>query len=274
MSRNFCLGSLCAAAALGALRLADLLLFTDASGFCTLGSAWARYAVAAVFWAALYLVPQRRAAGEGKPVGVPARGALPVLAVLAAAAGVFAGWEGVDSFLSPATALARDPAMQTMELFWFALRLAAGAGWFVFAAWCAVLSAHRGPLPEAGPAARWLGYAAWLPFLAYALLSYGVSHPSAHRMLYIVPVFAFVSAMLLATKLLGLVCVPDDAGIRRGAAASGALCFFLCTCVFLPQSAVCLARGMAQWTQLAFQALPLGVFGCVGAALALRCATD
>ena len=274
MSRNFCLASLCAAAVLGALRLGDLILFTDAGGFCTLGSAWARYAAAAAFWAVVYLAPQRRPDTDARPVELSARGALPVLAVLAAAAGAYAGWEGEDNFLSPTTALARDPAMQTMELFWFALRLAGGAGWLVFAAWCLALFAHRGALADAGPAVHWLGYGAWLPFLTYALLSYGVSHPSAHRILYIVPVFAFVSAMLLATKLLGLVCVPEDSGVRRGAAASGALCFFLCTCVFLPQSAVCLARGMAQWTQLVFQALPLGLFGCVGAALALRCAND
>ena len=269
MSRQVCRGMLAAALALGALRLIDLIVFTDATGFCTFGSAWARYAVAAVYWAALFLWPGRAPAQHPVPVPVPGRRFMLPLAALAILAAVASAWESVSGLLYPATALARDPAMRALELLWFTLRLVAGAGWIVFAAWCAALYAGRRPLTDSEGAARRLGYAAWLPFAARALLAYGDSHPSPHRMLYIIPVFAFVSAMLLSVKMLGLQCVPQDAGVRRGAAAGGALCFFLCTCVYLPQSIVTMARGMTGWEQLVWQALPLGMFGVVGAALSL-----
>ena len=268
MNRTFCRLMLTAAVVLGLVRLADLCAFTDADGFCTLGSAWFRYAFAAVLWALLFLVPGPKRAGGN--VRIPARGMLVLLAVLSVAAGGWTAYYAASEFLFPSTVLASEPSMRMMELVWFALRLAAGAGWLVFAAWCAVLSSLREPLTQASGTARALGYFAWLPFLMLALTSYGVSHPSAHRILYIVPVFAYVSAALLASKMLGLICISDDASVRRGAAASGILCFFLCTCVYLPQSVVTLLRGMSDWQTLVFQALPLGVFGCVGAALALE----
>ena len=268
MNRSFCRLMLAAAVVLGIARLADLLLFTDADGFCTLGSAWHRYALAAVYWAAAFLVPApgRRTC----EVRVPARGLLPPLALLSVAAGIWTAYNGAAQFLFPSTALARDPSMQFMELAWFVLRLVAAMGWLAFAGWCAVLYGFRGPLSQAEGTVRSLGYFSWMPFLMLALTSYGVSHPSAHRMLYIVPVFAFVSAMLLASKLLGLICVPGDRNIDRGAAAAGLVCFFVCTCVYLPQSAVTLARGMGSWQSLVFEALPLGWLGCFGAALALQ----
>ena len=267
MSRRFFCAALAAAVVLGALRLTDLLLFTDAEGFCTVGSAWLRYAAAAVYWAAVYILsPKERAAA---PVFVPARAAFALLGVLSVAAAVVSAQQGIADFFDPQTALARDPSMRTMELLWLALRLAAGAGWLCMAVWCAALCALRTPLSGASGAARAAGYFAWTPFLMHALLSYGVSHPSPHRILYIVPVFAYVSAMLFATKLLGIVCLPDDVSVRRGAASSGALCFFLCTCIYLPQSVVTAAAGSSEWTAVIAQALPLGALGCVGAALAL-----
>ena len=271
MSRKFCRAALAAAVVLGALRLADFMLFTDADGFCTLGSAWMRYAVAAAYWAAVFFAPLRFPPALRR---VPARRLMAVMAVLAVPAAAYEAMEGLASLSASQTTLARVPEMQGTVLFWTALGIVAGAGWLVFAAWCAVLGTSRVPPQEMDGAARMLGAAAWIPFLARALRQYGESHPSVHHLLRIVSVFAFVAAALFVCKLFGLTVLSQDEAVRRRTASSGLLCFFLCTCVYLPQAAASAVRGMTQWTELAGGALALGVLGCAGAAAAMALSTD
>lgn len=219
----------------GALRAADLLLFTDAAtGFATAGPALARCAVLAAVLAALWWAGRSASACPAALAAPAARPwafcLLPLLAALAA--------------IASGTALV--PALLT------GLGLAAMA-------WRAACLRRQPPI--ALPALLALVWPGWLAMERVLVSPASVQRlPETLRVLSTVAVLAFLTALLRA---LYVPAQPEGQGLFR----AGTACFLLCTCIELPQALYEAACGTARPGAVA-TALALGLLGLCGLAAA------
>ena len=205
LSLLLCLG-------VGALRVADLLLWSDpATGFARLGQAWYRYGVAAAAAAALFWLT-RAASPCPAALGRPRR-ALGLAALLTAACMCEAG---------ASTLLAGLAAVR-------------GAALLVSGLWMAAFGVRAFGAPARRPAPAALG----LPLLAapvwVAIERFAVRPSSLARSGHILQVLSILAVLALAAALLKVWFLPQ-APAGRTLALAGLLTFLFATCIELPQA--------------------------------------
>ncbi len=278
MKKSFCSALLIASVLLGALRFADLLLFTELNtGFVTFGSVWLRYAVLFGFVAVLIFAPSADKKAPAYAVSLPAQPVFAAAAVPAFVAGALAQWYAIQEFNAPTTAMgkaAQQQAAQThsldmMTLSFFGLRMVLGISLWVLGVWLVLLYLRKTPLKPETSVVRTIGFWGSAGFYALVILRYAENPASVHRILHILPIFSALAALLFITKMIGLFCVECTPAYARGTAAAGIFAFLMCTCIELPQAVWQTVHGQISLLNITL-ALLLGLIGISGAALAAK----
>lgn len=266
MKRTFCILTLAAGIALGALRMADLVLWTDPlTGFCTAGPVWLRYllmlpAVALALATGWAIHKKQFFAGIGR---VPCLALVP----LALASEVY----GFLTILTVAFSAGEPSRSHHMTQ----LRAVLDAGsdlvravlFVVFGVWCLLLfmeqysnhAPHRGML--------YLGVAGSAAFYVHTVVRFIVQPASWQRVQPAVEILAALSALLFVTSYLRANYLPGRVGGTRSVCRNGLLAFFFCTCLAAPQSVWQYLHGVASPVALPL-AVTLGFTGLLGAAAA------
>lgn len=248
---------------LGALRLADLIWFTDPAGGLAVGPVWVRWLAGVLAAAACWLLGRLAAEKtEFRP-----QSAVPWL--LPAGAGALAA--GVAGFLSTATGGQDGFTAHHMTLGrLLAVRLAgfAGAGLLLLlGVWCLLL-AKAVPQGKAGDGFFvGLGTAGSAAFFLETVLRFVLRPASWYRLGPAVEVFAALGALLFSAALVRALAFPTRPGVNRSLAGTGLLAFLLCTCLALPQAVWQWAVGAQTGVGLV-EALFYGFWGLLGAAAA------
>ena len=237
---------------LGVGRAVDLALFTDpASGLCTAGSVWLRYAALAIALAVAVLAGRtraykpRRLCGSCKPSGV--------LALLGAVWMVLAG---VAKIFFGSAPLAKG--------IWGALAICCG-GWLCTLGrswWSKTWKQPTGSLTGAV-----LGSAL---FYWCVLTRFMENSSSWHRVAPTATVWQMLAALVFLSALARALYLPETTN-GRTLCAGGLASFALCLCWELPQLAADLPTGPDELPGFFF-GLGLCCIGLLGLVCTLRCA--
>lgn len=231
-----------------ALRIADLMLFTDPeTGFITNGFFFARIAVPVVCVALSYLAAVWTARRPLALLG-PCRGLGVCLLALTAALG--------------ATAVLSIPALASGMEF---ATMADGVTALLSALW-ALLWGVRAFGPLADPTKPLPGTLTSLPgtafFLWVIIYRFAVAPASVMRLGCTLRVMSAAAALLLLSMVLRVFLTPG-LPVGHGVFAAGMIAFMLCTCHELPQTVFEFCHGNATTVQLAASAA-MGVWGLAG----------
>ena len=247
--RNYVAGVLTAGILLGALRWADLALWTDLdTGLVTAGPVWARYlALALVAGLALLAggLPGASAAAVERP---RTRGAALALSLPAFAAGALYLIQGG---LGPAGAV--HGALGVLCALWLECL---GQRWLL-----AGLRSQRRSASAPPPA--WLGVLGSLVFAWDVLASFMTNGSSWHRTIPTSAVWQQLAALLLLAAVLRAVCLPGAAS-PKSVCRCGLLAYILCFAWQLPRC-ILLPAGPGDWALVAL--------GLLGGACAMLCAS-
>ena len=252
--RNYVAGVLTAGILLGALRWADLALWTDLdTGLVTAGPVWARYlALALVAGLALLAgeLPGASAAAVERPRTRGAALALSLPVFVAGALYLIQG--GLDLLGGTGPAGAVHGALGVLCALWLECL---GQRWLL-----AGLRSQRRSASAPPPA--WLGVLGSLVFAWDVLASFMTNGSSWHRTIPTSAVWQQLAALLLLGALLRAVCLPD-APNPKNLCRCGLLAWVLCLAWQLPRC-VLLPAGPGDWG--------LAALGLLGGACALFCA--
>ncbi len=248
---------------LGALRLADLICFTDpATGFAA-GPVWLRWLLGVLAAGACWLLA-RQVPGEA-----PARLDGVTSWLLPAGAGALAA--GVAGFLSTAAGgMDGVSAHHMSQARLLLVRLAgfAQAGLLLLlGVWCLLMAKALSQGKAGDGFFIGLGIAGSAAFFLETVLRFVLRPASWYRLCPAVETFAALGALLFSAALLRALAFPVRPGVRRSLAATGLLAFFLCTCLALPQAVWQWAAGAETGVGLV-EALFYGFWGLLGAAAA------
>ncbi|NLS84070.1 MAG: hypothetical protein GXZ14_00420 [Ruminococcaceae bacterium] len=271
MKKTPCTVFLAAAVLLGIIRTVDLCLFTEVGteGFVSVGSAWQRYAVMAVFALALLFYPNNKNDKSIKSTSLAARSELAVAGDLALISGVLAAVYSVTQLLTPTTMFGMEQLGAGLMLFAFALRFILSLGLLAFGAWLLMLYKHKEPLSPQRGTMRTLGFCGVMGFFVLTILRYAEMPASVHHMLAILPIFSALSALIFTSKLLGTICVDGTAAHRHSLCTSAIFAFFMCTCIGLPQM-VWQAFHREITPMNMFISAALGIYGVAAAGIAYK----
>lgn len=237
--------------AAGAAHWLDMVNFTDLStGFAAYGPLWARYAVGgavALLCVLAGLLASRRP--EGLWRRSVSQGLVSIVCGLSFAALGGSGLAG-----------AAGPAALAQQLFWLLTAL-----------WLLLLGAarlsSRPCLPTAS--AAW-GVAGTVSLYLLTVARFIFKPSGIVRVAPTVQVFSALAALVFSTVLLKAFYLPR-ANCGRALSLTGCLCFFLCTCLELPQTICLYLVNQAARADLMLSGA-LGLLGLLGAVCAMTAA--
>lgn len=244
MKRIYFTGALIAGLLLGAARLADLVLNTDAeTGFLHSGSILPRYLL--MLACVLLILLAGHSVPPGQPCGLRPGGAAWMrksnfLLIPLAFCSELYGFLFLLNHLFgvPIQTTSSRHAMDNLRLYYLQ-QLADGARaalFVVFGVWCLLLFFENLSRISYGKWMLTLGTLSSTVFYLHTVLRFIERPSSLYRIIPVVDILSALSALLFITALLRALYLPDSLHAARILCRSGLFAFFFCTCLALPQA--------------------------------------
>lgn len=281
MKRICCTGALVSGLLLGAARVADLLLNTDAeTGFLRSGSILPRYllmlACVLLILLAGHCVPLGQSSGLRPEGAAWMRGGNFLLIPLAFCCELYGFLLLLNRLFGvPIQTSSGRHAMDHLLLYHLQqfAEGACAALFVLFGIWCLLLFFENLTRIPYGAWMAVLGVLSSTVFYLYTTMRFMERPSSLYRIVPIVDILSALSALLFVTALLRALYLPASLQAARAVCRGGLLAFFFCTCLAVPQTVWAYAKGNESLVSLILAA-GIGCIGLIGAVCARRAADE
>ncbi len=266
MKRKWCAFLIILSIATGVLRLADLLLLSEeGTGFVLWGSVWLRYIIIAIAIFIIYAVSRMQSIkSEIKAINLSPL-LLVAIGTISAVAAISCTSYAVRQFVLPTTSFGHALGGGAMLVVAFVVRLLLALTLFTFALFCILLANYKKNVIFEKNYLRTLGLIGAVAFCIIPIIMYSQTPASISRIVYILNVCSALSALVFVTVLLGVMFKKPFNAQKSQIAASGLVCFLMCTCILLPQTLLLYIPFSFYNLFLAILLAFIGVLGAVAA---------
>ncbi len=269
MKQKACVFAIFICIATGVLRFLDLLFLSEKdTGFILYGNVWYRYALIAAVIVAIYALAHMQKL-TGEIVNINKSPLLfAVIGIVSVFTSIGAAFNAMRQFVLPSTNFGHALSGTTMLTFAFVVRLGFAVSLLVFAVFSLIFAFYKKNVVFEKNFLRTLGLFGAIAFCILPVLEYSQNPASVNRIVNILSVCSTLSALVFYTSFLGVMFKKPYKNQKAQLAASGLICFLMCTCIQLPQTVLLVPQTFSFYS--IFLTGLLALIGLLGAITALQ----